>query len=167
MRPLISCGATASRKSGKSKKNPPPRGEHLLLFFFKIHTISLGHSRPSNFFKLLSRLTFPSSAPVRDSSGDLSLFGDFFVFLVFGDCYAMDVTALRDRIQSTLDANADIRRQAELDLKYVCAGCWINWRGHRWAHTWVLYLGRDATRFYQWTFGYFAGRAEQRSSAFW
>lgn len=41
----------------------------------------------------------------------------------------MDVTALRDRIQSTLDANADIRRQAELDLKYVCAGFWINWRG--------------------------------------
>ncbi|OQE42104.1 hypothetical protein PENCOP_c004G05474 [Penicillium coprophilum] len=31
----------------------------------------------------------------------------------------MDVTALRDRIQSTLDANADIRRQAELDLKYA------------------------------------------------
>jgi hypothetical protein len=31
----------------------------------------------------------------------------------------MDVAALRDRIQSTLDANADIRRQAELDLKYV------------------------------------------------
>ena len=34
----------------------------------------------------------------------------------------MDVTALRDRIQSTLDANADIRRQAELDLKYVRSG---------------------------------------------
>lgn len=34
----------------------------------------------------------------------------------------MDVTALRDRVQSTLDANADIRRQAELDLKYVRAG---------------------------------------------
>lgn len=32
----------------------------------------------------------------------------------------MDVAALRDRIQSTLDANADNRRQAELDLKYVC-----------------------------------------------
>ncbi|RAO68480.1 uncharacterized protein BHQ10_004492 [Talaromyces amestolkiae] len=32
----------------------------------------------------------------------------------------MDVNALRDRIQSTLDANADTRRQAELDLKYVC-----------------------------------------------
>ncbi|OQE27929.1 hypothetical protein PENFLA_c005G07235 [Penicillium flavigenum] len=31
----------------------------------------------------------------------------------------MDVAALRDRIQSTLDANADIRRQAELDLKYA------------------------------------------------
>ncbi|KAI2741519.1 hypothetical protein DTO013E5_4433 [Penicillium roqueforti] len=31
----------------------------------------------------------------------------------------MDVTALRDRVQSTLDANADIRRQAELDLKYA------------------------------------------------
>lgn len=32
----------------------------------------------------------------------------------------MDVTALRDRIQSTLDPNADNRRQAEIDLKYVC-----------------------------------------------
>ncbi|OQD81808.1 hypothetical protein PENANT_c025G09340 [Penicillium antarcticum] len=31
----------------------------------------------------------------------------------------MDVTALRDRIQSTLDANADIRTQAEQDLKYA------------------------------------------------
>lgn len=30
------------------------------------------------------------------------------------------MNALRDRIQSTLDANADTRRQAELDLKYVC-----------------------------------------------
>ncbi|EYE95662.1 putative nonsense-mediated mRNA decay protein (Nmd5) [Aspergillus ruber CBS 135680] len=31
----------------------------------------------------------------------------------------MDVAALRDRIQSTLDPNADSRRQAELDLKYA------------------------------------------------
>ncbi|KAH8690809.1 armadillo-type protein [Talaromyces proteolyticus] len=31
----------------------------------------------------------------------------------------MDVNALRDRIQATLDANADNRRQAELDLKYA------------------------------------------------
>ncbi|OJJ58646.1 hypothetical protein ASPSYDRAFT_57909 [Aspergillus sydowii CBS 593.65] len=31
----------------------------------------------------------------------------------------MDVAVLRNRIQSTLDANADIRRQAELDLKYA------------------------------------------------
>ncbi|KKY22710.1 putative nonsense-mediated mrna decay protein [Phaeomoniella chlamydospora] len=31
----------------------------------------------------------------------------------------MDVTALRGRIQATLDANADVRRQAELDLKYA------------------------------------------------
>ncbi|KAJ5112410.1 hypothetical protein N7532_000455 [Penicillium argentinense] len=31
----------------------------------------------------------------------------------------MDVTALRDRIQCTLDADANIRRQAELDLKYA------------------------------------------------
>ena len=31
----------------------------------------------------------------------------------------MDVAALRDRIQSTLDANADNRRQAEQDLKFV------------------------------------------------
>lgn len=33
----------------------------------------------------------------------------------------MDVAGLRDRIQATLDANAAIRQQAELDLKYVCA----------------------------------------------
>jgi hypothetical protein len=31
----------------------------------------------------------------------------------------MDVGGIRARIQATLDANADIRRQAELDLKYV------------------------------------------------
>lgn len=33
---------------------------------------------------------------------------------------AMDVAVLRNCIQSTLDPNADARRQAELDLKYVC-----------------------------------------------
>lgn len=32
----------------------------------------------------------------------------------------MDVGLLRERISATLDANTDIRRQAELDLKYVC-----------------------------------------------
>lgn len=32
----------------------------------------------------------------------------------------MEVTVLRNCIQSTLDPNADARRQAELDLKYVC-----------------------------------------------
>ena len=31
----------------------------------------------------------------------------------------MDVGGLRSRIQSTLDPIADVRRQAELDLKYV------------------------------------------------
>ena len=31
----------------------------------------------------------------------------------------MDVTILRNRIQSTVDPNADVRRQAELDLRYV------------------------------------------------
>lgn len=31
----------------------------------------------------------------------------------------MDVGVLRNRIQATLDPNADIRRQAELDLRYV------------------------------------------------
>ncbi|MCJ1365361.1 hypothetical protein MMC16_004482 [Acarospora aff. strigata] len=31
----------------------------------------------------------------------------------------MDVAGLRNRIQSTLDTNADVRRQAELDLKYA------------------------------------------------
>lgn len=31
----------------------------------------------------------------------------------------MDVAGLRDRIQATLDPNAAIRQQAELDLKHV------------------------------------------------
>lgn len=31
----------------------------------------------------------------------------------------MDVGVLRDRIRTTLDPNADARRQAELDLRYV------------------------------------------------
>ena len=31
----------------------------------------------------------------------------------------MDAAALRNRIQATLDANADVRRQAELDLRNV------------------------------------------------
>jgi hypothetical protein len=31
----------------------------------------------------------------------------------------MDVAMLRDRIQATLDPNAAIRQQAELDLKHV------------------------------------------------
>lgn len=31
----------------------------------------------------------------------------------------MDVGVLRDRIQATLDPNAAIRQQAELDLKHV------------------------------------------------
>ena len=35
----------------------------------------------------------------------------------------MDVEALRNRIQATLDPNTDTRRQAELDLKYVSEGC--------------------------------------------
>lgn len=33
----------------------------------------------------------------------------------------MDVAGLRDRIQATLDPNAAIRQQAELDLKHVRA----------------------------------------------
>jgi hypothetical protein len=33
----------------------------------------------------------------------------------------MDVAGLRGRIQATLDANAAIRQQAELDLKHVRA----------------------------------------------
>jgi len=31
----------------------------------------------------------------------------------------MDTTVLRNRIEATLDANSDVRRQAELDLKNV------------------------------------------------
>ena len=31
----------------------------------------------------------------------------------------MDVSVLRSRIQSTVHPNADLRRQAELDLRYV------------------------------------------------
>lgn len=33
----------------------------------------------------------------------------------------MDAAALRMRIQSTLDPNADVRGRAEIDLKYVSA----------------------------------------------
>lgn len=33
----------------------------------------------------------------------------------------MEVSALRDRIQATLTADANIRRQAEIDLKHVRA----------------------------------------------
>lgn len=35
----------------------------------------------------------------------------------------MDVGGLRSCIQSTIDPNADVRRQAELDLKFVRAYC--------------------------------------------
>ena len=35
----------------------------------------------------------------------------------------MDVGVLRSCIQSTIDPNADVRRQAELDLKFVGAHC--------------------------------------------
>ena len=35
----------------------------------------------------------------------------------------MDVAGLRDRIQATLDSNAAIRQQAELDLKHVRDMC--------------------------------------------
>ena len=35
----------------------------------------------------------------------------------------MDVGGLRSCIQSTIDPNADVRRQAELDLKFVRASC--------------------------------------------
>jgi len=38
---------------------------------------------------------------------------------LFGNLFKMDVSLLRNRIQSTVDPNADTRRQAELDLKYV------------------------------------------------
>jgi hypothetical protein len=31
----------------------------------------------------------------------------------------MDVSIVRSRIQATLEPNADVRRQAELDLRYV------------------------------------------------
>lgn len=35
----------------------------------------------------------------------------------------MDVAILRSRIESTVDPNADARRQAELDLRYVSVHC--------------------------------------------
>lgn len=73
----------------------------------------------------------------------------------------MDVTALRDRIESTLDSNADNRKQAEHDLKYV--GDRMNGGAEYQAHTWFLSLGRDAARVYQWAVGYPPGRAEQCS----
>lgn len=70
----------------------------------------------------------------------------------------MDVNALRDRIQSTLDANADNRRQAELDLKYVWPLLLLIML---FANLFFLsFLGRDSAGFYQRSFRYSAGRAE-------
>ena len=58
----------------------------------------------------------------------------------------MDVAGLRDRIQATLDANAAIRQQAELDLKFVRSNRlpppvprlhdtdWSLGRGQAWLH---------------------------------
>lgn len=37
----------------------------------------------------------------------------------------MDVEGLRNRIQSTLDPNAETRKQAELELKYVRYYNWL------------------------------------------
>ena len=40
----------------------------------------------------------------------------------------MDAAGLRDRIQATLDPNAAIRQQAELDLKHVRVAQTGPWR---------------------------------------
>lgn len=81
----------------------------------------------------------------------------------------MDVTALRDRIQSTLNPNTSTRQQAELDLKYVRLlrvpgggpfAVRLTPRG-------FPSLGRDAARIYQCAAGHFADRAEQCRSAVW
>ena len=87
----------------------------------------------------------------------------------------MDVTALRDRIQSTLDPNADNRRQAELDLKYVRGGAMagtfrVTWWGKMRAHAYSRggwCVGRNAARIHQCTFGYLAGGADKRCAAVW
>lgn len=46
----------------------------------------------------------------------------------------MDAAGLRSRIQATLDANADVRRQAELDLKAVrdILRCTVKWSVVEW-----------------------------------
>ena len=41
----------------------------------------------------------------------------------------MDVRVLQERILATLDANADVRRQAEIDLKHVSRDIYTNLPG--------------------------------------
>lgn len=76
------------------------------------------------------------------------------------------MNALRDRIQSTLDANADTRRQAELDLKYVCLCLIVFMRIYL---ELIIFpgIGRDATRIHRRFAGYSAGRTKQCCSTFW
>jgi hypothetical protein len=52
---------------------------------------------------------------------------------------------LRERIAATLDANADIRRQAELDLKYVLFLSSYAFNLHKLT---VCRVGRRATAFH-------------------
>lgn len=70
----------------------------------------------------------------------------------------MDVAALRDRIQATLDSNADTRRQAEIDLKYVrFATSPPSDMMYTHLYAWN-FLGREPTRFRKCAPGYSAGR---------
>lgn len=71
----------------------------------------------------------------------------------------MDVAALRDRIQSTLDANADTRRQAEIDLKYVRSRPFFRLPTR--SPQSCIILGRESAWISKRPAGYPAGRAEQ------
>lgn len=68
----------------------------------------------------------------------------------------MDVAVLRDRIQATLDPNAAIRQQAELDLKHVRALLSIVY-----ARDICIdgILGRRATGLHRWPAEHSGGRA--------
>lgn len=62
----------------------------------------------------------------------------------------MDVVALRGRIEATLDADADVRRRAEIDLKTVSCPIFITeeTRGN------TAVLGGGASGFYRRTATY-------------
>ncbi|KAK2759341.1 hypothetical protein FQN54_002819 [Arachnomyces sp. PD_36] len=90
--------------------------------------MSLGDKKPKNVFAakknaLGGKKTVVKEAPKKMSEQERIMKADMEAMsrkrMQSNSRCEMDVAALRDRIQSTLDTNADTRRQAELDLKYA------------------------------------------------